>query len=155
MGNRYHPQCVRHNGDCRSPLVEGSDNGSFDVHTHQSICALSICHHRIWCHLCRCQYHFASSLCIEECWLLDRTRHNFSSGCMCSPSFLFLCTEFFSFWQTLTPLLIIVQVGLGLTDQHRSSRGNYSKTVSTAQDGITSRVGIPQDSESLQAGLIT
>ncbi|KAI9573419.1 hypothetical protein HD554DRAFT_2167032 [Boletus coccyginus] len=54
---------------------------------------------------------------------------------------------------TLTPLLIIVQVGL--PDQHRSSRSNYSKTVPTAQDGIIFRVGIPQDSKSLRAGVAT
>ncbi|KAI9573367.1 hypothetical protein HD554DRAFT_2310610 [Boletus coccyginus] len=53
---------------------------------------------------------------------------------------------------TLTPLLIIVQVGL--TDQYRSSRSNYLKTVPTAQDEITFRVGIPQDSESQRAGLV-
>ncbi|KAI9573362.1 hypothetical protein HD554DRAFT_861945 [Boletus coccyginus] len=53
---------------------------------------------------------------------------------------------------TLTPLLIIVQVGL--TDQHRSSRSNYSKTVPTAHDGITFRVGVSQDSESQRAGLV-
>ncbi|KAI9573477.1 hypothetical protein HD554DRAFT_2310684 [Boletus coccyginus] len=45
---------------------------------------------------------------------------------------------------TLTPLLIVVQVGL--TGQHRFSRGNYSRTVPTAQDEITFRVEIPQDS---------
>ncbi|KAI9573361.1 hypothetical protein HD554DRAFT_861832 [Boletus coccyginus] len=56
---------------------------------------------------------------------------------------------------TLTPLLIIVQVGL--TDQDLSSRGSYSKTVTvpTAQHEIIFRVGVPQDSESLRAGLIT
>ncbi|KAI9573368.1 hypothetical protein HD554DRAFT_862412 [Boletus coccyginus] len=46
---------------------------------------------------------------------------------------------------TLTPLLIVVQVGL--TYQHRFSR---RKTVPTAQDEITFRVGIPEDSESQQ-----
>ncbi|KAI9573414.1 hypothetical protein HD554DRAFT_2310642 [Boletus coccyginus] len=49
---------------------------------------------------------------------------------------------------TLAPLLIIVQVGL--TEHDRSARSNYSKTVPTAQDGITFRVGNPQDSESQQ-----
>ncbi|KAI9573416.1 hypothetical protein HD554DRAFT_2167030 [Boletus coccyginus] len=53
---------------------------------------------------------------------------------------------------TLTPLLIIVQ--LGLTGQHRSSRGSYSKMVLTARDGTTFRVGVPRDSESQRAGLI-
>jgi len=44
----------------------------------------------------------------------------------------------------LTPLLIVVQVGL--TGQHRFSRGNYSRTVSTVQIEITFRGGVPQDS---------
>ncbi|KAI9573449.1 hypothetical protein HD554DRAFT_874696 [Boletus coccyginus] len=47
---------------------------------------------------------------------------------------------------TLTPLLIVVRVGL--TDQHRFSGGVHSNTVlPTAQDEMSFRVGIPEDSQ--------
>ncbi|KAI9573380.1 hypothetical protein HD554DRAFT_863024 [Boletus coccyginus] len=45
---------------------------------------------------------------------------------------------------TLTPLLIVVQVGLA--GQHRFLRGNYLRTMPTPQDQITVQVGNPQDS---------
>ncbi|KAI9457512.1 hypothetical protein HD554DRAFT_1774613 [Boletus coccyginus] len=46
---------------------------------------------------------------------------------------------------TLTPLLIVVQIGL--TGQHRFSRNNHSRTVPTVQDEFSFRVEIPEDSQ--------
>ncbi|KAI9573383.1 hypothetical protein HD554DRAFT_2264339 [Boletus coccyginus] len=61
-----------------------------------------------------------------------------------SPGFL-IGVDIASQLATLTPFLIVVQVGL--TGQHRFSRGDYPRTVPTAQDEIMAfRVGIPQDS---------
>ncbi|KAI9573429.1 hypothetical protein HD554DRAFT_2035247 [Boletus coccyginus] len=50
---------------------------------------------------------------------------------------------------TLTPLLIIVQVGL--TSQHRFSRGNYSGTVPTVRDEMTFRVRTPQGTQQVRS----
>jgi hypothetical protein len=65
------------------------------------------------------------------------------------PSFLLIraLSCFTSFRQALTPLLIVVQVGL--TGRYHIPSGDSSRTVLTLQEEITFRVGLPRE-DSLQ-----
>ena len=148
MGARYDSQFVRHSGDHESSLVDEPKTGFADGHPGQSIRIPDVRCHRIGRHICGYQYHYACALHIECPCLVGWTRRHFSTGCM-SPvvySFFRALSRFISFRQALTPLLIVVQVGL--TGRYRISQGDLSNKVSTALEKITFRVGIPRDQES-------
>ena len=70
--------------------------------------------------------------------------------CVHSPFFLFRAlSRFILFRQALTPLLIVVQVGL--TGRYHIPNGDSVKTVFTAQHEIVFRMGVPREQDSWQA----